>query len=335
MPFLRISDSLMFHYLIPSCPNQEYPSLDPERPILLLLHPRLFSSYFFASQWRDARLARGYNLLAIDHHYHGKTKAVLDDEPYDFSMVAKDLLIALDELKVKSCHILGIGLGAAIAIRMYMLCPDLVETLILSGKHPPVETVENKHQYMYLRDACYEKDDEGNDRLTPDVVHGLHWIGFGDETGADAIIEEWVATSSFRPSNRELINKIFSSLIDREPISADKWATIVCPVLIIHGEKDALYPPSVAQELYDAMPNARREMHVVPEAPHFLSWTHALEVNDLTVKFLDRMTGVDSETLGKLPSAVHRTSAEKYSEGAMLTSDASQDTPTVIKNKDS
>lgn len=107
MPFLKISSSLTVFYLIPSCPDHNNPYLDSQRPTLLLLHPRLFDSYFFTPQWRDARLARAYNLLAIDHHYHGKTKCVMDDKPYDFVMIAKDLLKALDKLRVKRCHIFG------------------------------------------------------------------------------------------------------------------------------------------------------------------------------------------------------------------------------------
>ena len=35
-----------------------------------------------------------------------------------------------------------------------------------------------------LRDACFDFDDDGNDRLASDVVYGLHYIYFGEETGA-------------------------------------------------------------------------------------------------------------------------------------------------------
>ena len=43
---------------------------------------------------------------------------------------------------------------------------------------------ENKEQYLLLRGACFDFDDEGNDRLASDVVYGLHYIYFGEETGA-------------------------------------------------------------------------------------------------------------------------------------------------------
>ena len=109
-------------------------------------------------------------------------------------------------------------------------------------------------------------------------------------------------TSSFKPSNPRLINKIFSSLLDRIPIDADKLAkAVTCPVLIIHGAEDVPYPVENAYELYDALHNAPRQIVIVPGAPHFLSWTHAKEVNDATVKFLDGVTGIDSEAIARMP----------------------------------
>lgn len=109
-------------------------------------------------------------------------------------------------------------------------------------------------------------------------------------------------TSNFKPSNPRLVNKIFSSLLDRVPIPADKLAkAVTCPVLIIHGEEDVPYPVENAYELYDAIPNAQRQIFIVPGAPHFLSWTHAKEVNDAVVKFLDGVTGVDSEAIARMP----------------------------------
>ncbi|KAG9124285.1 hypothetical protein FRC07_012127, partial [Ceratobasidium sp. 392] len=117
----------------------------------------------------------------------------------------------------------------------------------------------------------------------------------------ESLVDEWLATSSFRPSNRKLVTKIFSSLLDREPVERRLWNKITCPVLILHGENDVPYPPEVAHDHYAAMPNAERELHIIPDAPHFLSWTHPAIVNELTANFLDRVTGVDSRRAATMP----------------------------------
>lgn len=66
-------------------------------------------------------------------------------------------------------------------------------------------------------------------------------------------------------------------------------------------ENDVPYPPEVAHDHYASMPNADRELHIIPDAPHFLSWTHPAIVNELTSNFLDRITGVDSRRAATMP----------------------------------
>jgi pimeloyl-ACP methyl ester carboxylesterase len=83
---VKVSPGLQMHYIIPSS-SRGASHIDPERPTVILLHPRFFDLHFFGPQYRDSRLAKGYNLIAIDHHYHGKTTAPLDDKPYNFQKV--------------------------------------------------------------------------------------------------------------------------------------------------------------------------------------------------------------------------------------------------------
>ncbi|KAG8958467.1 hypothetical protein FRC03_009102 [Tulasnella sp. 419] len=315
MPFITLPSGTVMHYIIPSCPDRDDPYIDPSKPTVLLLHPRFFDVHFFAPQYRDARLAKGYNLVAVDHHYHGSTECKMDDKPYDFLKVAKELWTAMDILKVKRAHIFGNSLGGPIALRMHLLAPERVESLTLCAKHPPVETEENLEQYRFLRDACYEKADDGSDQLASDVVYALHWIYFGDDPSAQNLVDEWVATGSFRPSNKKLITKIFSTLLDRKPVDPKKLLDVRCPVLIIHGGSDVPYPPEVAQDTYDSLPNADRELHIIPDAPHFLSWTHPAQTNSILANFLDRHSGVDSrkEALGPLRTSSTPIRPDKYS----------------------
>lgn len=96
---------------------------------------------------------------------------------------------------------------------------------------------ENREQFTFLKESCYDRADDGSDQLASDVVHALHWIYFGDDPSSQGIIDEWVATTKFKPSNRALIDKIFSAVLDRKPIDQKEWDKITCPTLIIHGGK--------------------------------------------------------------------------------------------------
>jgi pimeloyl-ACP methyl ester carboxylesterase len=88
MPFVKVSSNLKMHYIVPSSPDPNKPYIDPTRPTIVMLHPRFFDSHFFAPQFRDGRLTKAYNVIAIDHHYHGRTVAPLDSKPYDFDLVS-------------------------------------------------------------------------------------------------------------------------------------------------------------------------------------------------------------------------------------------------------
>ena len=158
----------------------------------------------------------------------------------------------------------------------------------------------------------------------------------------ESLVEEWVATSNFRPSNRILIDKIFSTVLDRKAIDPKLWLSIKAPVLILHGGtcillapfvhgayltffsprlgNDVPYPPEVAQDHYDSMPNADRELHMyatlkislhllhltphilsIPDAPHFLSYTHPAQTNFIMANFFDKITGIDSRSIALQP----------------------------------
>lgn len=88
MPLVKVSSGLKMHYIVPSSPDPNRPYIDPSRPTVIMLHPRFFDSHFFAPQFRDGRLTKAYNVVAIDHHYHGQTEAPLDSKPYDFDLVS-------------------------------------------------------------------------------------------------------------------------------------------------------------------------------------------------------------------------------------------------------
>lgn len=171
----------------------------------------------------------------------------------------------MDALKIKEAHVLGNSLGAQIATVMAMQAPKRVQSLILIAQNPPMEVCalsieymlnrradcsatpqddENREQFIFLKESCYERADDGSDQLASDVVHALHWIYFGDDPSAQGVIDEWVATTKFRPSNRKLIDKIFSAVLDRQPIEQKQWDKITCPALIIHGGKHETPPSS-------------------------------------------------------------------------------------------
>jgi non-heme chloroperoxidase len=70
-----------------------------------------------------------------------------------------------------------------------------------------------------------------------------------------------------------------------EDFQAD-LATISIPVLIIHGDQDRVLPyEATSRRLPALLKNARST--VIPGGPHAIIWTHADEVNQALLDFID------------------------------------------------
>jgi hypothetical protein len=62
MPYVTTANGV-FHYRIPSCENELDPRLDPSKPTVLMLHPRMFDLQVLQRQFESERLVKGYNLV--------------------------------------------------------------------------------------------------------------------------------------------------------------------------------------------------------------------------------------------------------------------------------
>jgi pimeloyl-ACP methyl ester carboxylesterase len=72
----------------------------------------------------------------------------------------------------------------------------------------------------------------------------------------------------------------------REDFRAD-LATITVPVLVIHGDQDRVLPREATSSKLPALLDNARTV-VVTGGPHAVIWTHADEVNQALLDFIDR-----------------------------------------------
>jgi pimeloyl-ACP methyl ester carboxylesterase len=81
-----------------------------------------------------ARLGQHFNLLVIDLPGHGQSamKPSKDDE-YTFSVISHRVWEVVDHLGIDKVHVLGVSLGAIIALRVEQLYNDRVKSVVLAG----------------------------------------------------------------------------------------------------------------------------------------------------------------------------------------------------------
>ncbi|WP_143091711.1 alpha/beta fold hydrolase [Lentzea albida] len=233
-------------------------------PVVLLLHSFLMDS----SMWAPQVEAFGdrYRLVAVDERGHGGTPAT---GPFDHWDVARDALAVLDALEVDRAAVIGTSQGGFVALRMALLAPERVTALALLGTSGEPEDEQISAAYQQLAEV---------------------WIAQGPETVTEAVAK--ICLGEYDPSDwtpkwaavePDRLRLVMTALVGREGV-LDRLAEVGVPVLVLHGTADLAYPVTKAEALVAALPRA--ELVLVEGGAHFLSLTHAADVNPHLERFL-------------------------------------------------
>jgi pimeloyl-ACP methyl ester carboxylesterase len=235
-------------------------------PAVVLLHSFLMD----ASMWAPQVAAFGdrYRLVAIDERGHGDTPAT---GPFDHWDVARDVLAVLDSLGVDRAAVVGTSQGGFVALRTALLAPDRVSALALLGTSGEPEDEQISAAYQQLAEVWIAQGPET-------VIEAVAEICLGDYDPADWT-PKWSAVEPGR------LRLIMNALVGREGV-LDRITSIDVPALVLHGTADLAYPVTKAEALVAALPKAG-PLVLVEGGAHFLSLTHAADVNPHLERFLD------------------------------------------------
>jgi pimeloyl-ACP methyl ester carboxylesterase len=234
-------------------------------PAVVLLHSFLMDGRMFAPQ---LPALDGFRRITVDERGHGGTPA---SGPFDYWDVARDVLAVLDHLGIPSAAVVGTSQGGFVALRMALLAPSRVTSLAVLGTSAAAEDPTVATGYRAVLDAWISGG------APPEVLDGVATICFGAfEVG------EWKQRwASVAPDQLTLT---MTALVDRDAV-LDRAGEITCPALVLHGTADLAYPVERAAELTSALPGAEPPV-VIEGGAHFLSYTHADEVNPHLARFL-------------------------------------------------
>jgi len=203
---------------------------------LLLLHGFTGCGYDWKYVFTDP--LAGYRVIAPDLPGHG-----LSPNPrttFRFADVARDVFELLDNLRIDRVKAIGVSAGANTLLHMATQQPDRITAFIhVSGtpRFPDQARAIMKTMTEESRSEAEWKEMRGRHHLGDDQIRALwrHAREFADD--------------------REDMNFDASSL-----------STITARTLIVHGDRDPLYPVELAIELYRSIPNA--SLWVVPNGGH-------------------------------------------------------------------
>ncbi|MDF9747363.1 alpha/beta fold hydrolase [Natrinema salsiterrestre] len=224
--------------------------------------------------WQHAAVAGPHEAVVWD--LRGTGRSDRPEGPYDLETLVEDLEAVLADCDIRNAHLVGCGLGGAIALEAARTS-SRVATLTLFGTAARGEEFDLEPLFAppddsdALRDSLSAALSEEFIDAQPDVRDGIvEWRADGD---ADR--EGWEAQTAAL-----------------EGFDATEWLVEVTqPTRVIHGTADELVPPAAGRELARGLP--RGEFTGLEGAGHLCFVERSRTVNDRSLGFLEEHTEGD------------------------------------------
>ena len=216
---------------------------DDTLPTLFFVHGSPGSWNVFKRYLQDKDLLERYRMISVDRPGFGYSEFNDAKNLDDQAKILGFLLHAIQSNK--PIFLIGHSLGGPLIVKLCLENSELIAGLvILAGS------------------------------LDPNSEKPEKWRPFLFKTPLNYFVP-----GAWRPSNEELwYLKTDLKKLDK---SLDK---ITCAVWLIHGDKDNLVPISNVSYTKEKLRNAKRiEVKILPNANHFIPWTHFKEIKEVLV----------------------------------------------------
>ncbi|MBS1786222.1 MAG: alpha/beta hydrolase [Acidobacteria bacterium] len=180
----------------------------------------------------------GFRLIVPDLRGHGRTLNPSDE--FSFRQLAKDVFGLMDHLGIERFKAVGMSLGAKTLLHLATQQPGRIEAMVLVSAAPYFP----EQARVLMR------------QLTP-------------ETRSEA---EWQQMRQWHKHGDEQIRKLWNQMsalsesYDDMNFTLPSLSTIQARTLIVHGDRDPLYPVHLAIEMFTAIPNSY--LWIIPNGGH-------------------------------------------------------------------
>lgn len=189
-------------------------------------------------------------VLRFDQRGHGGSEAA--PAPYRIDDLGRDALAVLDAYEVERADLCGLSLGGVVALWVAIHHPDRVRRLVLACTAAKVGTEE---AWRTRAEAVLAG---GTASIADTVMERFFSADFRDRE--PEVVAAARATLTGLPGEGYLGCCLALSTADLR----DQLVQVAAPTLVLAGGADEATPPSVMQELYEGLPDARwLELHGV------------------------------------------------------------------------
>jgi len=212
-----------------------------------------FSRHFNAAAWD----ARGYG----------------DSDDYDGPLqfdehFSADVLRIADHFGAKKMHLVGLSMGGRIARNFALRHPERLHSLVLAGTSPGFNALSGDEVKRFVAERR---------NATPESVRRL----LGSRAVPDAY--ERLMDSVKRVHQESFLKTLEASVAQDRAAPIEQ---IRAPTLVVTGDEDTLYAPSISREMARRIPGA--ELVVMKGVGHLSNLEQPDEFNQAVLQFLKK-----------------------------------------------
>jgi 3-oxoadipate enol-lactonase len=203
---------------------------------------------------------KGYNLVNLDFIFQGKSSKT--GEWKDFDSHAEDVAGLLANLRIKKAVIAGLSYGSLVAQHFALKYPELTEKLVLMSSF-----AHKTPYYDAIETAWWRALETGGYSLLLDVM--LPTV-LSEEYFRNPLIPIELMKQARQETNEDAAALL--KLMRATKLRGDfreELKKIKAPTLVIHGEKDLLFPLHMGKTVAENIPGAKFE--VISGAGHTLN----------------------------------------------------------------
>jgi len=184
----------------------------------------------------------GFTLIVPDLRGHGRSTN--PSRQFTFRQLALDAFALLDRLGLGRVNAIGVSAGGKTLLHMATQQPDRLDAMVLASATPRFPP--------QVRPIMAS--------MTADTLTGPEW---------DALRRRHVHGDDQIRSLYQMVRG-FATSDDDMAFTATTLATITARTLVVHGDRDPLYPVEMALELYRGIPKSA--LWVIPNGDHGSVW---------------------------------------------------------------
>jgi pimeloyl-ACP methyl ester carboxylesterase len=238
-------------------------------------------------------LARSFRVITADPRGNGRSDRPAGPEHYADRVLVDDAIAVLDSAGIDAAVLVGLSMGARIALQVADGRPDRVRGLALLG--PSVRTAAPAPTCWVQPFERVPDSDEGWNRFTADYwrrdLPGFARFFFGEafpEPHSSKQIDdatEWAAQTDAETMIATQRAPFLGDGVRPNEVSALELAgRLNSPSLVIHGSDDHIVPVATGRQLAAALGS---DLEVISGGGHCVQARHPVRVNLLLQRFAD------------------------------------------------